>query len=185
MQFWSMTVRAIIPLLMALPSDNNRNWYLNFGHRCLINDLGISPQPSGFALGLWWASQVVNETTMTSILVSISIIIIGSDNVSCERRQAIIWTNAGMMFIGSLETYFREILIEMHTSLFNKMHLNMSCGKCWPPCLSLNVLRPRERNHGAKWTKSINTKRYRQMSSKSSIRRTSTQIIYALLQGSV
>ena len=33
--------------------------------------MGSSPQPSGFALGLWWASQVVNETTMTSILVSI------------------------------------------------------------------------------------------------------------------
>ena len=29
--------------------------------------------PSGFALGLWWASQVVGDTTMTSILVSIPI----------------------------------------------------------------------------------------------------------------
>ena len=28
----------------------------------------------GFALGLWWASQVVNETTMTSILESIHIL---------------------------------------------------------------------------------------------------------------
>ena len=27
-----------------------------------------------FALGLWWASQVVNETTMTEIQVSISIL---------------------------------------------------------------------------------------------------------------
>ena len=34
-----------------------------------------SPQPSGFALGLWWASQVVNETIMTSIKVSIPIAI--------------------------------------------------------------------------------------------------------------
>ena len=35
--------------------------------------MGSSPQPSGFALGLWWASQVVGDTTMTSILVSIPI----------------------------------------------------------------------------------------------------------------
>ena len=41
---------------------------------CVTNDLGSSPQPSGFALGLWWASQVVGDTTMTSILVSIPII---------------------------------------------------------------------------------------------------------------
>ena len=39
----------------------------------VTNDLGSSPQPSGFALGLWWASQVVGDATMTSILVSIPI----------------------------------------------------------------------------------------------------------------
>ena len=49
--------------------------------------------PEGFALGLWWASQVVGDTTMTSILVSIPITIIGSDNdLSPGRRQSIIWT---------------------------------------------------------------------------------------------
>ena len=41
---------------------------------CLINDLGSSPQPEGEARGLWWASQVVNETTMTEIEVSIYIL---------------------------------------------------------------------------------------------------------------
>ena len=41
---------------------------------CLINDLGSSPQPEGEARVLWWASQVVNETTMTEIEVSISIL---------------------------------------------------------------------------------------------------------------
>ena len=51
-----------------------RNWYQYWGHCCLINDLGSSPQTSGFARGLWWASQVVNETTMTEIEVSISIL---------------------------------------------------------------------------------------------------------------
>ena len=51
-----------------------RNWYQYWGHCCLINDLGSSPQPEGEARWLWWASQVVNETTMTEIEVSISIL---------------------------------------------------------------------------------------------------------------
>ena len=38
--------------------------------------------------------------------------IIGSDNgLSPERRQAIIWTNAGFLLIGPLQTNFSEILI--------------------------------------------------------------------------
>ena len=40
--------------------------------------------------------------------------IIGSDNdLSPERRQAIIWTNAEILFIGPLGTNFSEILIEI------------------------------------------------------------------------
>ena len=66
---------------------------------------------------------------------------IGSDNgLSPGRRQAIIWTNAGILFIGPLGTNFSEILIEIHTFSFKKMHLKMSSGKWWPFCLGLNVL---------------------------------------------
>ena len=54
--------------------DGYRNWYQYWGHCCLIKDLGSSPQPEGEARGLWLASQVVNETTMNEIEVSISII---------------------------------------------------------------------------------------------------------------
>ena len=44
------------------------------------------------------------------------LIIIGSDNgLSPERRQAIIWTNAGILLIGPLETNFSEILFEIQT----------------------------------------------------------------------
>ena len=40
--------------------------------------------------------------------------IIGSYNgLSCGRRQAIIWTNAGILLIGPLGTNFSEILIEI------------------------------------------------------------------------
>ena len=40
---------------------------------------------------------------------------ISSDyGLSPGRRQAIIWTNAGILSIGPLGTNFSEILIEMH-----------------------------------------------------------------------
>ena len=68
--------------------------------------------------------------------------IIGSDNgLSPGRRQAIIWTNAGILFIRTLGTNFSEILSEIHTFSFKKMHLKMSSGKWRPFCLGLNVLR--------------------------------------------
>ena len=60
--------------IMNLVSQlKNKNWYLNFGHFCFINELWNSPQPSGFAFGLWRTSQVVNEPTITTILVPIPI----------------------------------------------------------------------------------------------------------------
>ena len=47
--------------------------------------------------------------------------IIGSDNgLSPGRRQAIIWTNAGKLFIWPLGTNFSKILIEINTFSFKK-----------------------------------------------------------------
>ena len=76
----------------------------------------------------------------THICVS-KISIIGSDNgLSPGRRQAIIWTKAGILSIGSIGTSFNEILIEIQTFSFTKMHLKMSSAKWRPFCLGLNVL---------------------------------------------
>ena len=48
--------------------------------------------------------------------------IIGSDNgLSPGRRQAIIWTNAGISVIGTLGTNFSQICIEIHTFSLKKM----------------------------------------------------------------
>ena len=70
--------------------------------------------------------------------------IIGSDNgLLPGRRQAIIWTNAGILLIGPLGTNFSEILIEILTFSFKKMCLKVSFAKWRPFCLGLNVLRPR------------------------------------------
>ena len=69
---------------------------------------------------------------VTHICIS-KLTIVGSDNgLSPGRRQAIIWTNAGILLIGPLGTHFSEILIEICTFSFKKMHLKMLSGK-WRP----------------------------------------------------
>ena len=57
-----------------------------------------------------------------------------------RRPGDIIWTNTGILLIGPLGTNFSEILIEMHTFAFMKMHFKMSSGKWRPFSLGLNVL---------------------------------------------
>ena len=67
--------------------------------------------------------------------------IIGSDNgLSPDRRQTIIWTNAGILLIAPLWTNFNEISIKIHTFSFKKMHLKMSSAKWRPFCLGFNEL---------------------------------------------
>ena len=73
--------------------------------------------------------QLTHWGRVTHICVS-KLTIIGSDNgLSPGRRQAIIWTNAGILLIRTLGTNFSEILGEMHSFSFSKMHLKMSSAK--------------------------------------------------------
>ena len=66
---------------------------------------------------------------------------IGLDNgLSPGRRQAIIWTNDGILLIGPSGTNFSEVLIEIHIFSLKRMHWKMSSGKWRPYCLGLNVL---------------------------------------------
>ena len=77
---------------------------------------------------------------VTHICVS-ELIGIGSDNgLSLGRRQASIWTNAGILIIWPLRTNFSEMLIEIHTFSFTKMHVKMSSTERRSLCLGLNVL---------------------------------------------
>ena len=88
--------------------------------------------PSSFRLTHWGR--------VTHICVG-NLTIIGSDNgLSPGRRQAITWTNVGILLIGPLGTNFSEMLIEILTFSFNKIHLKMSSAKWRPFCLGLNVL---------------------------------------------
>ena len=75
---------------------------------------------------------------VTHICIS-KLSIIGSDNgLSPGRCQAIIWPNAGILSNRPLGTNFSEILIEIHTVSFKKMHLEMSSGK-WRPFVSASM----------------------------------------------
>ena len=77
---------------------------------------------------------------VTHICVS-KIIVIGSDNgLSPGRRQAVIWTNAGILLIGPLGTNFSGTSIEIHAFSFKKMHLKMSSAKWHLFRLGLNEL---------------------------------------------
>ena len=70
--------------------------------------------------------QLTHWGRVTHICVS-KLTIIGSDNgLSPGRRQAIIWTNAGILLIRTLGTNFSEILGEIYSFSFKKMHLKMS-----------------------------------------------------------
>ena len=77
---------------------------------------------------------------LTHICVSKLTIIRSDDGLSPGRCQAITWTNAGILLIGPLGINFSEIVIEIYSLSFKKMHLNMSSGKWRPFCSGLNVL---------------------------------------------
>ena len=95
--------------------------------------LGVAPSV------LWQSYQLTHWGRLTHICVS-KLTITGSDNgLSPHRRQAIIWTNVGILLIGPLGTYFSGILIEIHIFSFKKMYLKMSSGTWLSFCLGLNV----------------------------------------------
>ena len=85
--------------------------------------------------------QLTHWGWVTHICVG-NLTIIGSDNgLSPGRRQAIIWTKAGILLIGPLGTNFSENSIEILTFSFTKMRLKVSSAKWRPFCLGLNELR--------------------------------------------
>ena len=92
-------------------------------------------------LYLWPWSHLTHWGRVMHICVS-NLTIIGSDNgLSPGRRQAIIWTNAGILSIGPLGTNFNEISIGIQTFSFKKMHFKKSSAKWRPFCLGLNVFK--------------------------------------------
>ena len=118
-------------------------WTLKFERSPRIEGITLrSPRIECFTYFWGWSSTCLTHWgRMTHICVS-KLTIIGSDNgLSPDRRQAIIWSNAGILLIGPLGTNFSEMLIEILTFSFKKMRLKVSSAKRRPFCLGLNVLR--------------------------------------------
>ena len=117
------------------PTQGTRQWTFTTPRwRCgsiLLPSLNAGvPEPQGDHWG-----------RVTHIYVS-KLNIIGSDNgLSPGWRQAIIFTNAGILLIQNAGTNFREILNEIHTFSFKKMHLKILSTKSQPFCLGLDVLK--------------------------------------------
>ena len=88
-----------------------------------------------------WGARISNGLTHWAWVMHVcvgNLTIISSDNgLSPDWRQAIIWTNAGMLLIG---TNFNEIVNEIYTFALKKMHLILSSANWRPFYLGLNVL---------------------------------------------
>ena len=95
----------------------------------------------GLILIMAWAFLRVSHRGRAMHIWIGKLTIIGSDNgLSPGRRQAIIWTNAGILLIRPLGTNFSEILIGNQTFSFKKMHLKILSAKWRPFYLGLNVV---------------------------------------------
>ena len=87
-----------------------------------------------------WINWVLIKSRRPHICVSKSTIIGSNNGLSLDRCQVIILNNAGILLFGLLGTNFGEILIEIHTLLFEEMHLKMSSWQWRQFCVGLNVL---------------------------------------------
>ena len=113
---------------------NAKEWHINC-YLCPLDEI----------CKLWTLNRAVDNCLthwgrVTHICIANLIIIGLDDGLSPGRRQAITWTNVGILLIGPLGTNFSEMLIGIQTFSFKQMHLKMSSAKWRPFCLGLNVL---------------------------------------------
>ena len=101
----------------------------------------IFPYQGDFFSHFPWFPWFLPDGGLPAHICVSELTIIGSDNgLSPGRRQAITWTNVGILLIEPLGTNFSEISIWIQAFSFKKMDVNMSSAKWRPFCLSLNVL---------------------------------------------
>ena len=103
-------VEAVLWAIFCLYTPESAQiWYALMHHDRIEIDTSISVivvspttweahhSPSGEARGLWWASQVVGDTTMTEIEVSIPITSYSQSRVTsmalCKRNTTPVWTH--------------------------------------------------------------------------------------------
>ena len=131
---WCMQYHVIFYRIITAPTPDYVHIYEDITHlRRFILQFNITN--IGYALCRF---NLTHWGRVTHICVS-KLTIIGSDNgLSPKRRQANIWTNAGILLIGTLGTIFSEILIEILAFSFKKMRLKVSSAK-WRPFVSTSM----------------------------------------------
>ena len=103
---------------------------LKFAHKGPINNILTLGQIMAWCRP---GDKPLSEPIMVSLLTHICLT--RSQWVNSLRpsdaymRQAIIWTNDGILLIRTLRTNFSEILSEIHSFSFKKMHFKMSSAK--------------------------------------------------------
>ena len=123
-----LKIAVITPLYKAKDPISSTTTVLSHFYLCFLKSLNASCSMAYWILSTHWGRA-------THICVG-KLTTIGSDNgLSPGRRQAIIWTIAGILLLGPLGTYFSEILIRIQTFSFKKMHLKMSSA-IWRPFVS-------------------------------------------------
>ena len=93
-----------------------------------------------YRIPTWCGSYLIHWGRVTHICVGKRTITSSDNGLSPGWRQTIIWTNAAKLLFWPPGTNFSEILIEIHTFSFKKMHLKMLSGKWQSFSLGLNVL---------------------------------------------
>ena len=111
-------------------------------HICLTRPQWV--KIGGAQIHYWYQSDLVwnHWSRVPRIYLYVSkMTIFGLDNcLSFGQHQAVIWTNAGL--IRTLAANFSEILSEISTFSFKKMHMKMSPTKMtdilsWPKCVEV------------------------------------------------
>ena len=108
---------------------------------CLTTAKRNKTQTECVIIGMLCVLCLINSLRPSDAYSVGNLTIIGADNgLSPGRRQAIIWTNAGILLIGPLGANFSEIFIEFLAFSFKKMRFKVSSAKWRPFCLGLNGL---------------------------------------------
>ena len=80
-------------------------------------------------VSIWWRHHDIRSPRSYTLNLNIIYADIFSDNgLLPGPRKTVIWTNAGILFIGSMGRNFSGISIEIHTFSSTKMHLKMPSG---------------------------------------------------------
>ena len=139
-QFWIMSSDQHTWFKMIKIWRNSRENRGNLAISIMPAD-GLAPfsawSSAGTVMTKFWSciyirparNRLTHWGRLTHMCIS-KLTIIGSDNgLSPGWRQAIIWTNAGILLIGISGTNFGEILSEIHIFSFTKMHLEVLSTK--------------------------------------------------------